>query len=153
VTTRTAEHHAALAALAEATRLSADVWASALPPPVRGEERSELNDLLDRLRQWFTAGQPPLVLVGAGHFDVFVCEPAISWSTQVPMLCAGEGFLLSTIDGDAGEAVIQAAHTIAARRRASFRTCAECGALDSPEQMHDKKICQGCAQQNHGVIY
>ena len=34
-----------------------------------------------------------------------------------------------------------------------FKTCEECGEINPDGWMHDDKICQGCAEKNHGVVY
>lgn len=39
------------------------------------------------------------------------------------------------------------------RMRSFFLRCTECGELNPVGWMHDEKICQGCAQMNHGIIY
>ncbi len=34
-----------------------------------------------------------------------------------------------------------------------FRVCRECGERNPLGWMHDEAICQGCASDNHGVVY
>ncbi len=34
-----------------------------------------------------------------------------------------------------------------------FGMCVECGERNPSGWMHSKQVCQGCAQQNHGVVY
>jgi rRNA maturation endonuclease Nob1 len=34
-----------------------------------------------------------------------------------------------------------------------FQRCQECDKLKPVGWMHDSKICQGCAQKKHGVVY
>lgn len=34
-----------------------------------------------------------------------------------------------------------------------FRVCGECGERNPMGWMHDNKICQSCAERNHGVVY
>lgn len=37
--------------------------------------------------------------------------------------------------------------------RLYFGRCAECGELKPAGWMHNAAICQGCAEQNHGVVH
>jgi formylmethanofuran dehydrogenase subunit E len=39
------------------------------------------------------------------------------------------------------------------RKKQFFGRCQECGELNPSGWMHDSKICQHCAETNHGVVY
>lgn len=34
-----------------------------------------------------------------------------------------------------------------------FQVCAECDERNPVDLMHDERICQGCAEANHGAVY
>lgn len=39
------------------------------------------------------------------------------------------------------------------RRKKYFRRCVECAELNPQGWMHNSRICQSCAEQNHGIVH
>lgn len=39
------------------------------------------------------------------------------------------------------------------KRKRYFKKCRECGELNADGHMYDNHICQGCAEQIHGVVF
>jgi len=53
----------------------------------------------------------------------------------------------------ATETEVEEALTLLLENSEYFRECAECRERNPVGWMHDERICQGCAQRNHGVVY
>jgi hypothetical protein len=55
--------------------------------------------------------------------------------------------------GHAGDDITKKAIKAVLRKKQFFGRCQECGELNPSGWMHDSKICQHCAETNHGVVY
>jgi len=61
--------------------------------------------------------------------------------------------LASELDSNSNDVDIdRVVHTILSDRR-YFRVCVECKKRKPVGWMHDDRICQSCAEKNHGVVY
>ena len=158
------EHLSAISELADLLMVDRQLLGDLLPAPVRSQPRPSSNtfwddDLpngaLDPSKHWFIAGGSPLVVVGiddAHHVEV--ASPKVTWLGQFPCLGAEPGSVhLAGRDGDLGEWMRREVAQVVARRLALFERCAECQRVIPIEWMHNRVYCQGCAQQNHGVVY
>lgn len=60
---------------------------------------------------------------------------------------------LLTLDDPTDSSAILAARRKVLEDRRYFAVCQECSERNPTGWMHDRKICQGCAQRNHRVVY
>lgn len=83
------------------------------------------------------------------QIQILVCM--ISWSgPHSPVSqweCAAELPATAT-DSDIENAIKQTLED-----QSYFKICVECNESNIVGHMHDGRICQGCAQKNHGVMY
>lgn len=68
-------------------------------------------------------------------------EPVSSWETWKSM------------DGQPSRADLDSAFAEILSDARYFGTCAECGERNPKGWMHSKKLCQRCAERNHGIVY
>ncbi len=76
--------------------------------------------------------------------DIFRDGPAHPYSTWE---------LSSRIDGPISEKQITDEIERILHNKRHFRTCEECGDLNPIGWMNDERICQSCAERNHGVVH
>jgi len=55
--------------------------------------------------------------------------------------------------GDVNAVDLGEATTLLLEDTQYFRICQECGERNPVGWMHDKRICHGCAQRNHRIVY
>ncbi len=113
-------------------------------------------DTLETGKQWFVAGSPPLVLVATGSpHDVTVAIPVISWPHPHRTSLGAESAVSFSLerDGTLAEWLTREVDRATATRLASFTACGECDTVVPPEGMHNRTICHGCAERNHGVLH
>lgn len=60
---------------------------------------------------------------------------------------------VSSFDGEMDDEAIRAEVMRISKDSKHFRRCKECGERNPFGWMHDSKICQSCAERNHGVVY
>jgi hypothetical protein len=111
---------------------------------------------LDPGKRWLVAGSPPLVLVAiAASREVTIALPVVSWPSPHRTSLGAESEVIFAPDRDEALAdrLAPAIERVIATRLASFTPCAECQSVNPPEWMHDRRICQGCAERNHGVVH
>ena len=77
-----------------------------------------------------------------------VCK--IDWEGHTPFSNWENAISLPTTAADED---IQSASVGILNDPAFFRICEECNERKPNGWMHDGKICQSCAERNHGVIY
>jgi len=58
-----------------------------------------------------------------------------------------------TLPGKASQSEIQDAVKRVLENDRHFRVCQECGERNPTGWMDNDRICQGCAQANHGILY
>jgi len=81
--------------------------------------------------------------------EVHVCT--ISWEgshTPVSKWVRGQ-----ELRREASKAEIDKAVALLLEDTQYFRVCRECDERNPIGWMHDERICQGCAERNHGVVY
>lgn len=138
--------------LAELARMlgadSRDV-AAALPTPT-----SEIDiDDPDGTR-WLACGDPALVLVGIRSDEVVIAEPEVRWSGHTPVLqVRAESAVLSDPSQQTTAHLERAASAVADERLRRFHECVDCGESNPPEWMTSGRLCHGCAQRHHGVVF
>jgi hypothetical protein len=132
-------------------RTLTDVLREMLPAPVR-QDLSDEGILL-------TAGDPGMVAVRVSDRGLVVSVFGIRWDgPHTPIRDDRDICRLSWNELPAelpeqavvASALIQAALVL---RRAQFRECRYCQRSVPPEWQHSADLCQGCAEQNSGVVH
>jgi len=80
--------------------------------------------------------------------QILVCE--IEWDCQTPI---SKWVAYKEFPADTSETEIQNVAAGILEDSRYFRFCEECRERHLVGQMHDDRICQGCAAGNHGIIY
>jgi hypothetical protein len=75
----------------------------------------------------------------------------ITW--KGPHSPVSEWVLARAVNGEINEVALKELLDEILRDSKFFRVCGECGERKPLAWMHDKRICQGCAESNHGVTY
>jgi hypothetical protein len=123
---------------------------SQLPQPV------DRQTLADGALQ-FTGGDPPEVVVLLTDTSVVVSAFAGVWETPFTFVSTPRkvGFvkwkrLPETPLMSAISALIRGARET---RLSQFQTCQYCGAHTAPEWLFADRVCQGCADHQHGMVH
>lgn len=85
----------------------------------------------------------------AGSINVLVCK--IGWSGPHTPISTWE--LAAKLKADVSSAEIDAQIHEALTNEQYFQVCKECEERKPCGWMHNKIICQSCAERNHGVVY
>ena len=121
----------------------------------RGWER-RADVLGDEALVWFTAGEPPQLLLGVGPADLVVARPRGIWDGPASLRFEPvdqQGFDLTDVQVRP-EVLGEAAAAIAARRRRTFRWCLTCRRVQPPEWFErSAERCMHCAEVVDGVVH
>ncbi len=103
-----------------------------------------------------TDGDPIEVIVRIEPHVVHVERPIIEWDGHTPTLRGvhvARIQLVGLSPTSLAQRLARAIELARKRRRATFRVCSCCAQQKPPEWMHDHEICQGCAEEQFGVVY
>jgi len=84
-----------------------------------------------------------------GKTQIHVCT--ITW--EGPHSPVSRWVLAGEFGEEVGADEVEKAVTDLLSDRQYFRVCRECKERNPIGWMHDKRICQGCAERNHGVVH
>ena len=90
------------------------------------------------------------IRVEKGESEVGLLVRTIDWEGHTPFSIWEDAISLPATASDED---IQSASVRILDDPAYFRICTGCNERNPNGWMHDDKICQGCAQENHGIIY